>query len=93
EIAVNTIATIRLLAAGMDEVKLLADYTDSGEMDDGAIQKGFDALELLPLDKVAVIGASPSLKKLITAMARAAGKGKIIYFAKDRADGIAWLNK
>src|SRR6185437_5232524 len=86
EIAMNTLSVIMLLAGGMTEVKLLVDYTDSGEMDDEAIQKGFYALQILPLSKSAIIGASPHLKKLVTTMARTAGKSKIIHFAKNRKE-------
>lgn len=92
-IAENSIAVIRLLAGGMSVVKLLADYSDTGDMDEEAIQKGFLALETLPLDKVAIIGASPYLKELVTEMARNAGKSKIIHFAKDREEAVRWLNR
>src|SRR5690242_11109636 len=71
--AVNTLATIKFLAGSMSELKVMADYTRSGTMDEAAIREGFTALEVLPLTKVAVIGASPYLTKLITEMAEAAG--------------------
>lgn len=93
QIAMNTIYVIQLLAGGLSEVKLLVDYTDSGEMDEEAIQKGYYALETLPLDKVAIIGASPYLKKLVMTMARAAGKSNVIHFAKTREAALEWLNK
>lgn len=92
KIALNTISVIRFLAGGLSEVKLLVDYTDSGEMDEEAIQNGFYALETLPLDKVAIIGASPYLAELVTTMAHAAGKSDVIHFAKSREAAIDWLN-
>lgn len=93
EMANNTVAVIRFLAGGMDEVKILADYTNSGTLDEGAIQTGFYALGVLPITQVAVIGASPELKELIMTMAQAAGKGEMIHFANSRKAAIAWLRK
>lgn len=93
EAGLNTISAIRNLAGGLSEVKLLVDYTDSGSMDEEAIQNGFYALRSLPIDKVAIIGASPFLKELITTMALAAGKSNIIHFAKSREAALAWLKK
>lgn len=93
EIALNTLAVIRFLAGTLPEVKLLVDYTNSGEMDKEAIQHGYYALEVLPLDKVAIIGASPYLKELVLTMARAAGKDSTIHFSKSREAALSWLNK
>lgn len=93
EIAQNTLSVIRFLAGGLTEVKLLADYTNSGHMDKEAIEHGFYALEVLPLDKVAIIGASPYMVELVTAMASAAGKSKAIHFADSREAAVAWLKQ
>jgi hypothetical protein len=93
EVAINTLSVIRFLAGGLPEVRLLADYTFSGEMDKEAIEQGYYALEVLPIDKAAIIGASPYLKDLVTKMSEAAGKGNVIYFASSRKEAIAWLNK
>jgi len=91
--AKNTVAVMRFLAGGMSEVKILADYTNSGEMDDAAIQTGYFALEVLPLDRLAIIGASPAMKELIATMAQAAGKSDVIHFASSREAAIVWLKK
>lgn len=91
EIAWNTLSVIRLLAGGLSEVKLLVDYTTSGVMDKEAVESGFYALETLPIDKVAIIGASSYLRKLVTTMARTAGKSNTIHFAKSRQAAIDWL--
>jgi hypothetical protein len=93
DIAQNTLSVIRFLAGSLPEVKLLVDYSASGHMDEEAIRQGYYALEVLPLDKVAIVGASPDMVELVTDMARAAGKNDTIYFAKNRDDALAWLNQ
>lgn len=91
--AQNTLSVIRFLADGLPEVKLLVDYTASDQMDEAAIQEGYYALQVLPIDKAAIVGASPHMVKLVTEMAEAAGKSQVIHFANSRAAAIAWLKQ
>ena len=93
EIAWNTLSLIRLLAGGLTEVKLLVDYSEAGGMDDEAIQSGYYALESLPIDQAAIIGATAYIRNLVMTMGHAAGKGNTINFAKSRKSAIDWLNK
>jgi len=89
----NTIALLRFLTGGMKEVKFLVDYSNSGKMEEASIKSGFYALKVLPISKVAIIGATPELKKLVITMAGAAKKSDMIYFAKSRKTAIEWLKK
>jgi hypothetical protein len=91
EVALNTLSVIRFLAGGLSEVKMLVDYSKSGHMTEAAIEQGYYALQVLPLDKVAIIGASPQMVELVTEMANLAGKSQAIHFADNRAAALAWL--
>jgi hypothetical protein len=87
----HTIGAIKLLAEGLKEIKILADYRNSGKMDKNALQGGYFALKDIDIDKAAVVGASPYLIRQVNAMSSAAGKNEIIYFAKSVEEALEWL--
>lgn len=93
DVSIRTVQALLLLTKDLDEVRLLADYSQSGEIGEDTIRSGLYAMKSIAFEKVAIFGASEYLVSLIKTLAQEAGMTEIIHFFKSQEEAFALLKQ